>query len=119
MEILQFLFSNWEFISLPITGALGWFFTKRHFESRDLKEADISINSNSSDVVSKNLELYQRMLDDIEERYQAKVNSRDVEIKNLEKENTQLKITVSDLSGKVDNLIKEITRLDKLIKGNG
>lgn len=119
MEIIQLLFSNWELLSIPITGALGWFFTKRHFESRELKEADISINSNSSDVVSKNLELYQRMLDDIEDRYQAKVSSRDIEIKKLEQENAELKISVSDLSGRVDNLIKEITRLDKLIKKNG
>lgn len=118
MEILQLIFSNWELISLPLTGALGWFFTKRHFETRELKQADISIDSSSSDVVSKNLDLYQRMLDDVEERYQMKLSLRDIEIDNLEKENATLKIEVSNLSGKIDELVKQITRMDEQIKKN-
>lgn len=77
---------------IPTVGVppIIWFATKRHYQARALKKEDINNESNQSDVVSKNLELYQRMLDDVEKRYETRIAKQnhiialqDQEIKEL------------------------------------
>lgn len=69
-----------------------WFATKRHFQKRKLKMQDISISSDQTDLVYKNIELYQKMIDDIETRYQENIKKRDQEIAELEEELRLMKI---------------------------
>ncbi len=66
-----------------LTGVFSWFFTKRHIEEKNLKQADANIDSTMVEVVSKNLSLYQRMIDDIDEKYQASLLSYKQEIESL------------------------------------
>lgn len=83
----------------PITMLLTWVLTKRHFQKKDLQLKDGDIEAQTSDIISKNIKIYQDMLDDIEARYEAKLAKRDLEIKHLE--------------AKVDKLIKEVRLLKK------
>jgi hypothetical protein len=81
----------------PLTLILTWVLTKRHFQQKDLQLKDKDIESQSSDIISKNIKIYQDMLDDIEARYEAKLIKRDEEIKELET--------------KVEKLIREVRLL--------
>lgn len=89
---MEWILYNWEIIvALIVSPLITWVFVKRHYQKRDLKDKDVIIESNQSDVVSKNLDLYQKMLDDIEMRYEEKLKKRDLEIEFLEKEVAELK----------------------------
>lgn len=82
----------------PIGLVLTWLFTKRHFQKKNLKLKDGEIEDQGANVVSKNLKIYQNMLDDIEKRYEAKLAQRDLEIKLLNE--------------KIDKLIKKVAKLE-------
>lgn len=72
---------------------------------KDLKDRDNNIESNQSEIVSKNLELYQRMLDDIEKRYEERILKSDKEIEDLEQIIIELKFTITELED-LNNEIK-------------
>jgi hypothetical protein len=107
-EILQDYIAN-SLIALIVTGITGgisWYFVKRHFQKKELKEVDASIDSTTSDNVSKNLILYQTMLDDVVQRKDAEIASlredllkRDVIIERLEEGLKKLKKRVEELEG--------------------
>lgn len=101
-KLLQWILENYEILSIPITSFTSWYFTKRHFQSRELKQTDTNIDSSTSDVVSKNLDLYQRMLDDVEARYEERDRKATDRIKQLE--------------NKIDELMTEIAKLEKIIR---
>lgn len=88
---MDFIKDNIQFIYVIISSLLAWFFTKRHFQNRELKSKDIHIDSQSSDLIQKNLSLYQNMIDDIERRYEEKIARLDAEILKLEDEISRLK----------------------------
>lgn len=73
-------------LTTTLPGIVSWFIIKRHFQKRELKQADANIDTTTSDVVSKNLDLYQRMLDDIDERYQFSLQEHKKEIQELKQE---------------------------------
>lgn len=101
--LLNNIFQIITIITIPIT----WLVSKRHFQKRDLKKEDITIESNQSEIVSKNLDLYQRMLDDIEKRYENRIFKSDAERLKLEKDIKNLKLLVQELETKANEL--EIT----------
>ena len=87
-----------------ITGAISWFFTKRHFQSKELKSKDLQNEESTSNVVGQNLELYQRMLDDYTERKDKelqdaydKIEALKIKVEKLEKENASLKSRIKKL----------------------
>ncbi len=111
---------NLNFIIITIILPLiGWFGSKKYFQDRELKSKDIENDSGISEVLHKNLNLYQRMLDDIEERYEDKLAKRDIDIENLENkvesldtEIILLEEEISDLETKISKLKAKIKKLD-------
>ena len=89
--MLNWLIENYDLLLSPITGAFVWYFTKRNFEKRELKQIDINNEANQAEIVSKNLEIYQRMIDDIEQRYEERIQKLDDQIQKLEQEILKLK----------------------------
>lgn len=114
--MMKFLTENWEKIAIILGPVVTWIFTKRPFQKKDLEEKEVNISISASDVISRNLQLYQKMLDDIEERYQKQLKDRDLEISRLEKENVKLQEKVDDLSYQVKRLMNHVKELDDLIK---
>lgn len=115
MEIIKNFIINLSPIVAILSPIIAWFITKRHYQTRDLKKQDVGISSDHSSLMSKNLELYQKMLDDIEFRYEEKIKKRDLEIQLLEKELDILKRQrleeriefekeIDDLRDKIKNL---------------
>ncbi len=106
---------------VPVSAIVTWYYVKRHFQARELKLKDVSIESNTSEVVSKNLELYQRMLDDLDERTQEALKKAYERIKELEienqlkdemierinKERAEMKITISEMKAELEKLKKK------------
>lgn len=100
--MLTFLEQYWDrIISLVLMPALAWFFTKRHFQHRELKKLDQENQLTSSDIIHRNLEIYQKMLDDVESRYEEKLKKRDDEYKTLEKELEEVKRRLKDCEQKI------------------
>lgn len=88
----EFILENIEYIlTLVILPTVTWFFSKRHFQARELNNKDI-------EIIRQNLKLYQELINDIESRYEAKLSKLYDEIQNLEIEITRLKelIIISD-----------------------
>ena len=116
MIIKQIIVEHWERIVMILGPVATWFFTKRPFQKKHLKEKDINIDAASSEVVSKNLILYQQMLDDIDERYQKQLESRDLHIALLERENIDLKMQISVLQNKVQDLETKVKKINRYIE---
>tara|TARA_R110000850_G_scaffold84920_3_gene182279 strand:- start:202 stop:585 length:384 start_codon:yes stop_codon:yes gene_type:complete len=103
--MIQWLIDNYQIISLPVIAIITWFFKGKIMNEKDLKDRDNNIESNQSEIVSKNLELYQRMLDDIEKRYEERILKSDKEIEDLEQIIIELKFTIKELED-LNNEIK-------------
>lgn len=73
------------FFSLVVLPSVAWFVSKRHHVSRQLKAMD-------TDQLKANIEIYQNMIDDVEERYKKMLAERDTRIDELEKEVQALKL---------------------------
>jgi hypothetical protein len=105
LKMVQWLIDNYQIISLPVIAIITWFFKGKIMNEKDLKDRDNNIESNQSEIVSKNLELYQRMLDDIEKRYEERILKSDKEIEDLEQIIIELKFTIKELED-LNNEIK-------------
>ena len=95
--MLEWIIKNYQILLAPVTGLIIWFGKDRLTFDKDLKDRDNTIESSQSEIVSKNLELYQRMLDDIEKRYEERIFKSDKEKEELEVVIIDLKIIISDL----------------------
>lgn len=83
-------------LSSPV-GIITWFFTKRNMEKAQVKQAQASAEGTQADVIVKNLEIYQNMLDDVEKRYEVKLAQRDNEILYLETKIKELELRIRHL----------------------
>ena len=98
-------------IGTVIIPLVAWFGSKRYFQAKDLKSKDIENDSGISEVLNKNLDLYQRMLDDIEERYENTLSKRDEEIKVLEGKAVDLDTEIKLLKEEIEDLEIKIAKL--------
>lgn len=99
--------TTFEIVTLAspvITSIVVWFFTKRHFQAKDLKQKDVHIEGDQADVFSKNLKIYQDMLDDVEKRYEDKLLKRDEEIQLLEEKILTLETLIQNLKTEIETL---------------
>ena len=103
----------WKETLIFLSPIVSWLLTKRHFEQKELEQKEIDINSSSSDVVSKNLNLYQKMIDDLEQRQVSQLERRDQEIEILRQENASLKIQISHLQNQLDQIAKKLAKYEK------
>lgn len=67
-----------------ISGIITWFASKRYFQKIELKKAETEAEGTVSDVLSRNIGIYQNMLDDLEKRYEERITKLDGEIKEIE-----------------------------------
>jgi len=110
--MIEWLTQNlFEIIGMTLIPLITWFVTKRHFQKRDLKDRDVNIELNQLEILSKNLDLYQRMLDDVETKYEERAFKSDAEKEELEKTIEELKIKIEALEKKILKLILEIKDL--------
>jgi len=81
---------------IPIT----WLFSKRKYQQRELKSQDV-------DIMSKNITVYQTLLDDLEQRYEDRLKKLEEyyqnEIDNLEKKMLKLKSELETLKKKYES----------------
>lgn len=105
-------------LTTTLPGIVSWFIIKRHFQKRELKQADANIDTTTSDVVSKNLDLYQRMLDDIDERYQFSLQEHKKEIQELKQELEKVIKGIADCEKMRQELEIVLTKLKNSEKRN-
>jgi hypothetical protein len=123
MTILDWVLSNLFEILTTIGIPITWVVTKKHFQKRDLKDRDVSTESNQAEVISQNLGLYQLMIDDIKKRYNeeiqeayGKIDSLEAIIKELREANKMLDAKLYSFSNQLINIKGE---LEKHQKSNG
>lgn len=91
LQIGQYLYM------LSPLGFLTYFAYTKHMNKKELISKDIEIESDKSQVIVKNLEIYQNMIDDLEKRYEDKLKQRDAEIEFLETKIKSLELRIRDL----------------------
>lgn len=77
-----------------ILSAVAWFFTKRHFQDIELKQAEVNVESNVTDNVVKHLDVYKRLFEDLDEQLikaNKKIKELEIEIEDIENLYKQLK----------------------------
>lgn len=120
----MFLRENWPTILIGVLGAIGTF--RKELLSaltikQKIKESEVGIESSNLDNLSKTMELYKKLIDDIIPRYEAElkeykeeltyyrkalekyrnqINERDREIVILHKEINDLKVEIVKLKNK-------------------
>ena len=83
--MLEFLQNNINIVlTVIVVPAATWFFTKRHFQSRELANKDL-------DVLKGHLNIYNSMITDIERTKDNQISELMLEIKRLRNEIIELK----------------------------
>lgn len=98
---MEWLQQNFQTLIYPlIIGLATWFFSKRHYQTRDLKSKDL-------DILSKNVNAYQNLLDDLDKRYEDRIEKLEIYYKEqillLEKHIEKLETEVKELKNKYEN----------------
>lgn len=99
--MMNWLVENVESIISPlIVGVITWLFSKRHYQTRELKSQDL-------DILSKNVAAYQNLLDDLDKRYEERIQRLEAyykeEIATLEKHIVKLENELKDLRNEYEN----------------
>lgn len=103
----EFIKNNIEWvIAVIVVPSVTWFFTKRHFDNRQLKTLDLKHIDDTNNI-------YRNMLDDIVRRHEKEVEKKDKEIIALEKELDRIKKERKEERLKFE---EEVDSLRKLIK---
>lgn len=96
--MLEFLKEHLQWITPTVLIPLiTWLARDKYIADQKLKTTKLEQDDSSSDIISKNLGLYQRMLDDVESRYEDKLSKRDLYIQNLENEIEELRKRIKKL----------------------
>lgn len=103
MDFFSFFESSlFQYVILPLaTGGITFFFSKKHFQVRELEKQDANIVMSKAENMNKHLDLYERMLEDLEVRYEEKINNCNREMLILEK-------TISEYKKIIIKLEKEL-----------
>ncbi|MFC6858793.1 hypothetical protein [Zunongwangia atlantica] len=118
---------------VPIATLLLGVYKDKIFEKLNLKAKEKEVDLSSTDVIEKNLQLYQTMLDDYAKRKEAedKIQVKRIEclegkIEKVGKENfelksekSELKFEKSELEISIDNLKRQVEKLTDLVNKLG
>jgi predicted RNase H-like nuclease (RuvC/YqgF family) len=89
-------------ITMVVAPIITWFVITKPYQKKDLEKRDIENDASQVVVISQNLDIYQRMLDDMEQRSEAKFQKLYKEIEALEKEKEALKSRVKQLESELE-----------------
>lgn len=112
MKFLNWLVNNWEVlsgISALLGGIFMWF--------KNNKKRKIDLDSQSTSILSTQLNLIKTMMDEEKQRNTLRIQERDAEIESYKKEKKEFEKTIEALTLKVETLIEEIKKLEKLVNG--
>lgn len=92
---LELLWSTIQTLSMwsPV-GFISYFLYERHLKKKELTSKDLENETSQSDIVARNLDLYQRMLDDISEKLMkahSKIEELELEIEKLKSQYLKFK----------------------------
>lgn len=102
----DFLLQNWEKILMILGAIIGWIY-KRPIgmwmvkqSKADVKSTQASTDNTTIDNLKKTMNIYVSMIDDIEKRYEKKLDEANLEIKILRNE-------IDDLRSKLKKYMNE------------
>lgn len=102
--MIEFILANYNTLLALIGPIIVWFFTKRHFQNKELESKDIA-------NLQGKLDLYQHMLDDLEIRYktlEAGADEMELRYKNMVKDRDlhihKLELEIIELRQRINKL---------------
>jgi IS1 family transposase len=104
----EFLVQNWERLMIPLTGIVAYFFSKRKYQKRDLAKSDAQIESQNLENLSKNFQVYQDLVDDLEIRFKKRIEELEVDLIRMKTLNTELRQAVARQEKYINKLIIKI-----------
>ena len=81
--MIDLLLEHWEKIALPIVPILTWLFKTRVYDKLELKQKEVSVRKDGANVVEQNLDLYQKIIDDMTERHEDDLDRKEREIAKI------------------------------------
>ena len=106
------LILHWEKIAIVVAPILTWLFKTRVYDKLELKQKEVSVRSDGANVVEKNLDLYQEMIDDIDKRHKEQLDRKEREIEKIL--NKQRK-PITEL--KYHRLFQVVEQVEKRVEG--
>ena len=106
------LILHWEKIAIVVAPILTWLFKTRVYDKLELKQKEVSVRSDGANVVEKNLDLYQEMIDDIDKRHKEILDRKEREIEKIL--NKQRK-PITEL--KYHRLFQVVEQVEKRVEG--
>ena len=118
---MDWLLNNWLDIIGLLSGGIIWFFTKRHFQKKELNSLEIQNEISSVDKVGKVLDLYQELIDDLKVQYAEQKEKRDRDFKELSNKFDSYRDTVKKQRSidkrEIEGLRKELHKLKTDLEG--
>lgn len=110
---MKFIVENWELMTAVISPIITFFATKniKNTELNTLKE---ELETIKIDNVSKNLEIYQGIIDDLNEKFKQRIHEYSVEIEELKVLNDELRKIVRDQGFLITRLEQKLAKYEKL-----
>ena len=81
--MIEDLILHWEKIAIVAAPILTWLFKTRVYDKLELKQKEVSVRSDGANVVEKNLDLYQEMIDDMDKRHKEQIDRKEREIAKI------------------------------------
>ena len=103
----------------PYIGAVATFlagiYKDRILNALNIKKMKKEVDSSTSDVIEKNLKLYQEMIDDLDERHNKRIDTLEASVDKMRVENESLRKDRDNKASEVSKLREEIHEIKAML----
>lgn len=108
-----FFVENWVLIVTNVITPVLTFFTTRRLNENKLDKLKTELENLKIVNVSKNLEIYQEIIDDLNEKFKERINEYALEIDELKTLNEELRKLVRDQGRIISRLEEKLAKYEK------
>ena len=110
---MKFIVENWELLTAVVTPVIT-FFAAKGMKDAQINRLKEELEGIKIINVSKNLEIYQDIIDDLNTKFKERLDDYALEIEELKTLNGELRKLVRDQYGLIARLESKLTKYEKL-----
>lgn len=92
---MEFILEHWEKLLAPITGIATYFFVTKKFQKRELAAKDADITGANLGNVTANFEVYQNLINDLEDRFKKRIQELEEDLEKMKVVNDELRKAIA------------------------
>jgi len=104
----SFIVENWETLLVPISSIVTYLFVKRKYQQRELAQKDAELTGANLGNVTANFEVYQNLINDLENRFKARIEDLEADLEKMKAINEDLRKAVSRQERYINKLLIKI-----------